>query len=573
MQNFTILPHEAKQPWRIKTPLKGSSVFKEPLLNKDTAFSDEERRQLGLTGLIPMLVESLPTQIERAWGEYQKCDSDLDRHVFLRALQDRNETLFYAIVREHGMETIPMIYTPVVGEACQKFHKIWREPRGLILSYAERDRMDEIFASLKMPHLKFIVVTDGERILGLGDQGMGGMGIPIGKISLYTACGGLHPAYGLPVVLDVGTNNQERLNDPHYLGWKHARITDEEYHSFINQFVQTVKKYYPNVLLQWEDFAKDNARPLLDRYRDELCSFNDDIQGTAAVTLAGLLSAIHVVGNKITDHRVVIYGAGSAGTGIADYIVETMVDEGMSLKDARDRVWILNSKGLLQEGQEGLADFQLPYAKSKEALAGWTVVDANKITLKETVANAKPTILIGVATVYQAFTEEIVKEMAAYTERPIIFPLSNPFSKCEASPEDLLRWTNGKALVATGTRFDDVAYGGKTYVIGQCNNYYIFPALGLALVACDAKRVTDEMCVAAAKALSELSPALKNPTDSLFPSPKLIFSLAKPTALAVAIQGQKEGHIAPCSVEELQKKIDNAFWDPAYPEIIPQEDS
>ena len=411
----------------------GETLLQDPLLNKGTAFSDEERDTFDVLGLLPPELETLDEQVARAYQAYQLKDVDLERHIYLRALQDTNETLFYRLLLDHITEMMPMIYTPVVGEACQKFSEIYRRPRGLFIAYPDRHRIDDILEHAPEPHVEVIVVTDGERILGLGDQGAGGMGIPIGKLSLYTGCGGIDPGSTLPIVLDVGTNNQERLNDPMYIGWRHERVTGQDYYDFVDAFVQAVKRKLPNVLLQFEDFAVQHAHPLLEKYRDQLCTFNDDIQGTAAVTVGTLLAATKVSGKPLKDHNVVMFGAGSAGCGIAEQMVRAMVNDGLSDAEARARFFMIDRPGLLHDGMSDLRDFQQVLAQPKARVAGWASGADGTISLADTVKNAEAGVLIGVSGQPNQFSEALTRQMAQNVERPIIFPLSNPTSRIEAS--------------------------------------------------------------------------------------------------------------------------------------------
>lgn len=539
----------------LKTSLKGHNLLRQPLLNKGTSFEGSEQEELGLLGLLPNAKEALQEQLARAYQSYKKKNSDLGRHIYLRSLQDRNETLFYRLLVDHISEMLPIVYTPTVGLACQEFHEIYRQPRGLFISYPDRDKMETMIANVDLPDVQVIVVTDGERILGLGDQGVGGMGIPIGKIALYTACGGIYPGVALPVVLDVGTDNPERLKDPMYLGWKHTRIRGVEYQEFVDRFVKAIVKRYPNVLLQWEDFSKTNARPLLDRYKDQLCTFNDDIQGTAAVTLAGILAAVKVNKGNLKDQRIVIYGAGSAGTGIADQIAMAM---------GHENIWMIDREGLLIQGMPELASFQLPYAQSAAKVRAVGMDPSKHLFLEEVVEHYKPHILIGVSGCPHVFNEAVITKMAKGVDRPIVFPLSNPTSQCEADPADVVRWTKGRVLIGTGTQFPDVPFEGKVYKIGQCNNYYIFPAMGLAVLGAKARRVTPGMFLAAADALSGLSPALAHPEALLFPEPEQVRNVAKKLAIAIGLQAQKEGVAPKTSVDELQKAIQETFWEPIY---------
>ena len=413
---------------------------------------------------------------------------------------------------------MPIVYTPTVGLACQQFSHIFRRPRGLFVAYPERDDLDEILGNAASPHIDVIVVTDGERILGLGDQGAGGMGIPIGKLSLYSACGGIHPATTLPILLDVGTNNRERLDDPLYVGWRHKRIAGAEYDAFIEAFVAAVERKFPDVLLQWEDFAQPHAGPILDRYRDRLCTFNDDIQGTAAVTTGTLMAAVAATGGRLKDQRVAILGAGSAGCGIAEQLVAALVEEGLGEPDARLRFFLVDRQGLLHDGLSGLAPFQQKFVQPKDRVSGWRSNSGEVISLLDVVRNAQPTMLIGVSGQPGTFTEAIVRSMAEHAERPIIFPLSNPTSRSEARPADLIAWTDGRALIATGSPFEDVVHGGRKYPIAQCNNSYIFPGLGLGVLAVKARRVSNAMVMAAARALAECSPSRNDPAGALLPA-------------------------------------------------------
>ncbi|NRA02119.1 MAG: NAD-dependent malic enzyme [Myxococcales bacterium] len=548
-----------------KETLRGRELIDEPLWNKGTAFSEEERSEFGLYGLLPPHVESLEEQVSRSYEAYQTRESDLDRHVYLRALQDANEVLFYRIVVDHLAEMMPMIYTPTVGLACQTFSEIYRRPRGLFIPYPHRDLLEEMLRNYGSSEIEAIVVTDGERILGLGDQGTGGMGIPIGKLSLYVACGGVHPKNTLPIVLDVGTNNQDRIRDPHYIGWKHERITGDDYIAFVDSFVDAVKKVWPNVLLQFEDFAFQHATPLLARYRDQLCMFNDDVQGTASVVLATLLSASKAAGSTLKEQTVAILGGGSAGCGIAEQIAAAMTEEGLSEREARHRIYIVDRPGLLEDGMSDLSPFQKPFAQPHDRLEGWPRGGSdNGISMLDVMNQAHPSVLIGVSGQAGLFTEEIIRAMAAHTDRPIVLPLSNPTSHMEAAPADLLAWTEGRALIATGSPIDPVRLDGHTYPIAQCNNTYIFPALGLGILASGAKRVSDEMIRAAARALAQTAPALHDPTGPLLPPLPEIRTVSREIAFAVGIEAQRQGHAPKTPPEELKRKIDESFWEPAY---------
>lgn len=552
----------------LEVSLSGRMLLDHPLLNKGMAFTDDERRAFGLKGLLPPKVSSVEEQIARNYENYKRQKTDLDRFLFLMGLQDRNETLFYRLLSEYISEMMPIIYTPVVGMASQLYSHIYRRPRGLYISYRHRGEIREVLANAPNKAISVIVVTDGERILGLGDLGVGGMGIPVGKLSLYTLCAGIHPATTLPIFLDVGTDNQELLRDPLYIGWRHERVRGDEYDEFIEEFISGVIETFPDAMLQWEDFARQNAKPLLERFRDRLCSFNDDIQGTGAVTLAGLLSATRVNSEKLGRQRIVMFGAGSAATGIAGQIVEAMVDEGLTADEARSNLWLIDIGGLVHTGRSDIEDLSRPFAQPLERISDWQVSDWSNIKLFDVVRNMHPTVLIGTSAQPGAFAYAIVQEMARFVARPIIFPLSNPTSRCEAKPSELLEWTSGRAIVATGSPFADVppeVFGGmRPRRIGQCNNAYIFPGVGLGVIAGKVGRVTDSMFIAAARALSELSPALQEPVAPLFPPLDAIRSVSKHVALAVALEAQRAGVAKPVPQDSLEKAIADLMWQPRY---------
>lgn len=551
-----------------KTALRGMQLLDEPTLNKGTAFTEEERAKLCLHGLLPPQVETLDQQVQRAYEAYQRKTEDLERHIYLRALQDTNEVLFYRLLVDHMQEMMPIVYTPVVAQGCQQFSHIYRRPRGLFVSYPLRNSIPQLLQNRPNREVEVIVVTDGERILGIGDQGVGGMGIPIGKLSLYTLIGGIHPSRTLPIVLDVGTNNQERLRDPEYLGWRHERITGQAYDDFIEQFVRAIQQELPDTCLQWEDFAMPHARPILQRYRDALLTFNDDIQGTAAVALGAILSAVKVTGRKLKEQQVVMLGAGSASIGVADYLREAMVAEGLSDREARRRFWIVNRGGLLLDSRTDLSADQRAFAQPDESVADWPRTQNGKTGLADVIGKTEATVLLGLSTLGGAFTESIVKEMASKTERPIIFPLSNPTVNSEAIPEDLIRWTGGRALVATGSPFAPVSYGGATFQTAQCNNVFVFPAVGLGLVASRARRVTDGMMIVAARTLARHSPTAIDPTCSLLPAVADLREVALEIALAVGLEAQNAGVAPQTSREELRERVKAARWDPVYPELV-----
>ena len=544
---------------------RGMDLLDTPLLNKGTAFTEEERTEFGLHGLLPPCVETLEEQVARAYEAYQRKDDDLERHIYLRALQDNNEVLFYRLLLDHIEEMTPIVYTPTVALACQQFSHIYRRPRGMFISYPQRDSIVHLLRSRPNPDVVVIVVTDGERILGIGDQGVGGLGIPIGKLSLYTLIGGIRPERTLPIVLDVGTNNPERLNDPEYLGWRHERITGEDYFAFVEQFVEAVKQELLQTCLQWEDFANAHARPILERYRDQLLTFNDDIQGTAAVALGAILSAVKVTGKNLKDQQIVIFGAGSAAIGVADGLREAMKEEGVSDQEARSRFWLINSKGVLHSDRKDLTPEQMVYAQPENRVARWLGTFNGRVGLADVIGQIEATILVGLSTVGGAFSEAIVREMARKVERPIVFPLSNPTTKSEATAEDLIRWTDGRALVATGSPFAPVNYAGRKIPIAQCNNVYIFPAIGLGVVASRANRVTDQMMLAAARALAQNSPALKNSSAPLLPPLTELRRVAAEIAVAVGLQAEKEGVAAELVEDELHRQVIATQWTPGYP--------
>jgi malate dehydrogenase (oxaloacetate-decarboxylating) len=545
------------------TELSGTALLEAPLLNKGSAFTREERVSFNLMGLLPPRYESIDEQMERAYLQYSSYQLPINKHIYLRGIQDSNETLFYALVSKHINEMMPIIYTPTVGDACERFSDIYRNSRGLFISWEERDHIDDILRNATKERVKIIVVTDGERILGLGDQGMGGMGIPIGKLALYTACGGINPAHTLPVMLDVGTNNEQLLDDPIYMGARHRRISEEEYAAFLDLFMQAAKRCWPGVLVQFEDFAQRHAKQLLDRYVDEYCCFNDDIQGTAAVTLGTILAACRVTDSPLRDHRVVVAGAGSAGCGIAEMMISQMVKEGLTEEEARCRLFMVDRDGLVTEGMNRLYDFQSRLAQKTAALEGWSI-DGNWPTLLEVIGLAKPTILIGVSGQPRLFSEEVVRAMAANTRRPIIFPLSNPLSRVEAIPQQVIEWTEGRAIVATGSPFPAAQYDGEEFPIAQCNNSYIFPGVGLGVLACAARRVTDEMLMASSEMLAEASPWASGDTRSLLPPLEQATDLSRSIAFAVAKVAQAQGHASEISDDLLLSRIKGLFWVPEY---------
>lgn len=540
-------------------PYAGPSLLEMPLLNKGSAFSHEERLSFNLIGLLPQKVETIDEQLARAYRQYQQCNSDLERHIHLRAIQDDNETLYFRLVSEHLEEMLPIIYTPTVGKACQEFSNIYRNHRGLFIGYPDREHIDDILRSATKDNVKVIVVTDGERILGLGDQGIGGMGIPIGKLALYTACGGISPANTLPIMLDVGTNNQSLLENPMYMGWRHPRVSQDEYDAFMAAFISAVKRRWPNVLLQFEDFAQANAVPLLERYRNELCCFNDDVQGTASVVVGTLMAACQARQETIARQRVVFVGGGSAGCGIAEQVVVAMMAEGLSESEARGRIFMIDRDGLMTNDQDWQRDFQRRLAHDAAMVAEW-----NGQGLEETVARVKPTVLIGVCGQQGIFTEQVVRTMHAQCANPVIMPLSNPTSQAEAVPEDIIRWTDGQALVATGSPFAPVVHNGHSYPVAQCNNAYIFPGIGLGVVAANASRVTDDMLMSASRALAREAPLVKDGKGALLPPLSRISEISKSIAFEVAAQAQQNGVALKTGGTELRQAIERCSWLPQY---------
>lgn len=548
----------------LKVFLTDYALLHHSFLNKGMSFSHEERETFELLGLLPPNETNLATQRARSYEAFKNKSPDIEKYVYLRDLQNSNETLFYSLLHEHIEEMMPIVYTPTVGLGCERYSYIYRRPRGVYIAYPDRHNIDKILGNRHFDNIKVIVVSDGERILGLGDQGAGGMGIPIGKLALYTACAGIHPSETLPILLDTGTNNIALRQDPLYIGWHNERIRGKEYDDFIDLFIKGVKKRFPHVLLQWEDFAQQNANAILERYRHELCTFNDDIQGTAAVAAGTLIAAIHVTGERLRDQRIVVYGAGSAGCGISYLIKQAMINDGLSEEDAKHRFFLIDKSGLLMEDMPDLLMFQKPFAQSKEMISNWKCEKTDSISLMDVVKNAHPTLLIGVSAKACAFTEEIVREMAKHVERPIIFPLSNPQSRCEAHPSDLIKWTNEKAIIGTGSPFADIIKKSHPFRVDQTNNCYIFPGMGLGLIAVNAKRVTDAMFMAAALALAECSPAKMNPDANLLPPFSKIREVSKNVAVAVAKEAIHSGLADFSNKDNLETYIHELMWVPEY---------
>jgi len=541
----------------------GPALLETPLLNKGSAFTREERAAFNLTGLLPPRYESIEEQAARAYMQYSSFEEPINKHIYLRVVQDNNETLFHRLLQNHLEEMLPIIYTPTVGDACERFSDIYRSARGLFISYSDRDQLDDVLRSATKKKVKVIVVTDGERVLGLGDQGIGGMGISIGKLSLYTACGGISPAYTLPVCLDVGTNNEKLLNDPYYMGNRHRRISGDEYYEFVDKFIQAVKRRWPEAMVQFEDFAQPNAMPLLKRYRDQICCFNDDIQGTAAVTVGTLLAACRSKGQALSSQKVVFVGAGSAGCGIAEQVISQMVSEGLTDAQARSQVFMVDRFGLLTEDMPDLRDFQQALVQHKAAIADWSF-SGDYASLRDVMNCAKPDILIGVSGVAGLFTEAVVKAMKKHCALPIIMPLSNPIKQIEARPEKIIEWTEGEVIIATGSPFNPIEYKGKIYPVAQCNNSYIFPGIGLGVLAVKARRISDEMLRVASETLAAASPLANTGTGGILPPLTQLADLSKKIAFEVAKVAMAQGHALELDDAMLQRKIDANFWKPEY---------
>ena len=548
----------------LATARHGYELLYDPLLNKGTAFTDAERDEFELHGLLPPNVATLEEQMTRRYAAFQAIEGDLEKYVFLRGLQDTNETVFYALLVAHLEEMLPIIYTPTVGLGCERFSHLFRKPRGLFLAWPNRHRIESILRNPRFDEVEAIVVTDGERILGLGDQGAGGMGIPIGKLSLYTACGGLHPATTLPILLDVGTDNADRLADPIYVGWRHPRVRGADYDDFVERFVAATAERWPHVVLQWEDFAQANAARLLERYRGRLCTFNDDIQGTAAAVLGALFGAVHVTGMPLIEHRIAVLGAGSAGCGISGLLTAAMVEKGLSPAEAAARLFLVDKGGLLLDGAGTLQPFQAPFARRRETIAGWALEGPTRVSIMDVVINARPTVLIGASGQRGAFSEELVRAMASRVERPVIFPLSNPTTRSEASPAELDAWTDGRAVIGTGSPFPPIIRAGRRFNVDQTNNAYVFPGIGLGAIAVQARSITQGMFMAAAHALAEASPARQKPAANFLPPITELRRVSLDVALAVAARAHVDGVAEPYSDDELLARIRAKVWTPAY---------
>ncbi len=547
---------------------RGYQLMSRPMLNRGTAFTHAERQALGLTGLLPPGSNTLESQVRRVYAQYQAQGDDLSKNVFLTQMRDRNEVLFYRVLAEHIEEMLPIVYTPTIGRAIELYSDWYSRPRGVYLSIDRPEEMEESLRNygLDADEVDLVVVTDSEGILGIGDQGVGGVAITTGKLAVYTAAAGIHPRRSIPIVLDVGTDNLRLLNNDNYLGERHARVRGERYDDFIERFVEVVTRLFPQALLHWEDFAADNAHRILAQYRDSCCTFNDDIQGTAAVVLAAAMAGVARTHGRMSEQRVVVYGAGSAGIGIADAMRDAMVSEGLSAQEANRRYWCLGSRGLITQGMGGrVRSFQVPYARPDDEVVGWAG-ESGTIDLLEVIARVKPTILIGTSGQPGAFSEQVVREMARHTPRPIIMPLSNPTSLAEALPVDLLSWTDGRALIATGSPFAPVRYGDVDHVIAQANNALVFPGLGLGVAVSKATRVSDGMIDASARAVAALA---QDPTPGapLLPSVKELRTVSAAVALAVCAAAAREG-LATAELQDPVQQVFKSMWKAEYAEVV-----
>ncbi|MBF0634267.1 MAG: NAD-dependent malic enzyme [Nitrospinae bacterium] len=565
MSHFRIMTDKNGDKY-IAVDEHGTDLLFHHILNKGTAFTEDERREFGLEGLLPAHVASLEEQMIRVYENYLTKPTNIEKYIHLRSLQDRNETLFYGLLNAHLEEMVPIIYTPTVGEACQKGSHIFRHARGLYISTENVDKMTNMAEGLPFPaeEVQIIVVTDNQGILGIGDQGSGGMNIPIGKLSLYTLGAGISPWVCLPISLDVGTDNKALLTDPLYLGLRKARLTGSEYDDFIKMFVAGVKRNFPKALLQWEDFSKGNAFHNLDNYRDDLLSFNDDVQGTGAVALAGIISAMKITDAEITEQKFLIYGAGAGGIGVARQIFNGLVHEGLSEKEAAGRILVVDSKGLVTDDRADKEDYKMRFATSRDVVRDWKVANSSRISLEEAIINGKVTVLLGLSGQPGSFTKPIVEAMARNAPNPIIFPMSNPTSQAEAQPADVIKWSDGRAIVATGSPFPPVHYEGRTHRIGQGNNAFVFPGLGLGCIASGAKNITDEMFTSAAYRLSELMPADAAQSHCVYPKVKDLQKVSIEIAESVFEKAVSQG-VAEAPVGKTPHEvIRSGIWKPVY---------
>ncbi|HNQ77900.1 MAG TPA: NAD-dependent malic enzyme [Acidobacteriota bacterium] len=560
--DFKIDPLTGEEFYEVH--LRNALILADPLLNKGAAFTEEERSELGLFGLLPMGVSTIEGQVQRALESYRRKQDDLEKYLFLLGLLNRNETLFYRLLTENLDEMVPIVYTPTVGQACQMMSHIMRRPRGVYISPLNIARIDDIFQSLPRPDTKLIVVTDGERILGLGDLGVDGMGIPVGKVALYVAAGGLHPSLCLPVCIDAGTNNERLLKDDLYMGYRHPRLEGDEYYKFLERFVIAVKRNFPGCLLQWEDFAKHKAFNLLDRYRERILSFDDDIQGTGSTACATFISAMRRKKESFKDQTFVICGMGQAGSGIAYCIRAILMEEGLTKKEACLRIFAIDKPGLLMEDTPGLEEQQKSYAKPRSVVAGWKLANEGMITLEDVVRNAKATFLVGVTAQRGLFSKEILEQVGRNTQTPVILALSNPTAKAECTPEEAIQATGGRAIVATGSPFKPVNYEGREISFSQCNNMYIFPGVGVGALVAQATKVTDEMFIAGSKAISAMVTDEQLQKGMMLPEMKEIRRASFEVALAVAKEARETGIGRQLSDSHLMALIAKAQWEPHY---------
>ena len=567
----------------IETDLSGIVLLESAQLNKGTAFNNEEREKFSLKGLLPPAIETIEEQLQRVYRQYSSNIDNLQKNIFLNNLYNTNETLFFRLISEHIKEMMPIIYTPTAGLAIQEYSNEFRKPRGIYIAYPDLEHVRKILDNRIYPEIDLIILTDSEQILGIGDQGANGIGISVAKLVIYTLGAGINPRRMLPIMIDVGTNNKKLLQDPLYIGWRHPRVSRNEYDYFVRKVIEAIKQKFPGVFLHWEDFGKEKARCNLDYYKDKICTFNDDIQGTGAVAMAAILNASELIGTKISDHRVLIFGAGTAGCGIADRISNWMIKEGLTTEDAHSNFWLMDSKGLITENRTDLDYFKAPYAHPKNVFKEWDVKVAYKnhqsnnkllspmhsdkedlsLSLLDVVHNVKPTILIGTSTVHGAFTKEVVTTMSSAVDRPIIFPLSNPEALAEAHPHDILKWTNGRALVAAGSPYDDLTLNGKRISIAQCNNAFMFPGLGLGVISAKAKRVSPGMIDAAVNELRNSVNIINDPNERLLPDLSNLREVSKNIGMAVALKAVNEG-IARVKAENIEQMVESNIWKPIY---------
>lgn len=560
MLNFKII-RNAQGEQTLLTPIYGKALLTIPQLNKGTAFTEQERVEFGLIGKLPPHVETLEAQVARAYLQYLSHETEIQKNIYLNYLLNVNQVLFYKLISKYTEEMLPKIYTPVVGDAVEQFSQRFFQPRGLYISFEDQDRIETILNNRSNPDIKLIVVSDGEGVLGIGDQGAGAMAIPVAKLMVYTAFGGIDPNVTLPIMLDVGTNNKTLLNDPMYLGWRHQRISGKDYDVFINKFVAAVKKLFPQVFLHWEDFGSYNSYNNLANYRHEICSFNDDIQGTGVVAVAVLLAALALNKTSMSEQRIVVFGAGSAGMGVTDSIYKAMINSGISAETAKNNFWLVDRFGLLTDSAANPTKAQSIFLRSQADISAWQVQNPQNISLLEVIENVRPTILVGSSTVKGAFNQQIVETMSRYVERPIILPLSNPTEKAEATPENLIKWTNGKALIASGSPFADVCWHDQIFPISQCNNYFAFPGIGLGVIAVQAKAVSENMLKAASQALSK---STQHQGGRLLPTLENLPAASKAIAIAVAKAAVEEGLAQVELQEDIESLIDRQIWKPHY---------